>query len=79
MDKIKGQKYHTFIHPVQGFLRKNFTVDPGIEYTYFVTALSGMVTNSDRSVHEQITITTELNIDNGLVEYLEVDKCIKKL
>ncbi|MEP6613615.1 MAG: phospholipase D-like domain-containing protein [Mucilaginibacter sp.] len=60
--QVKGQKYPTYIHPVQSFLWKDFTVTPGLEYTYIITALKGASTNPDRSLQAQITIKAEMNI-----------------
>jgi hypothetical protein len=61
--KVKGQKYPTYIHPVQSFLWKDFTVSPGLEYTYIITALKGTPANPDRSEQTQITIKAEVNIE----------------
>jgi len=41
LEKVKGQKYPTHLHPIQSFLWKDFTVEPGIEYTYIVTCMTG--------------------------------------
>lgn len=61
-EKIKGQQYPTYLHPVQSFLWKDFTVSPGTEYTFIVTALSGDPKNPDHGIQEQITLTTEKDI-----------------
>ncbi len=57
--KVKGQKYPSYLHPVQSFLWKDFTVEPGIEYTYIVTAITGSPVNPIRGISEEITITAE--------------------
>ena len=61
--KVKGQKYPTQLHPVQGFMWKDFTVDPETEYTYIVTAYKGMPENMQVFLKETITIATEAHID----------------
>ena len=60
--KVKGQKYPTHLHPVQGFLWKDFTVDPETEYQYIVTAYNGTPENMTALVKETITIVTEPHI-----------------
>ena len=60
--KVKGQKYPTHLHPVQGFLWKDFTVDPETEYQYIVTAYNGTPENMTALVKETITIATEPHI-----------------
>ena len=62
LKKVKGQKYPTHLHPVQGFMWKDFTVDPGLEYTYIVTAFNGTPKNLLIFQQEQITIATEPHI-----------------
>lgn len=62
LHKVKGQKYPTHLHPVQGFLWKDFTVDPNTEYTYIVTALTGTPTDLKVLVKESITISSEPHI-----------------
>ena len=62
LPKVKGQKYPTQLHPVQGFMWKDFTVDPDTEYTYLVTAYKGPPQNMQVFVKETITITSEPNI-----------------
>jgi len=67
-EKIKGQKYPTYLHPVQSFLWKDFTVDPDTEYTYFVSGLTGSPNNPSKSISQEITISTEKHIlgDHGI-------------
>ncbi|MEO8345747.1 MAG: phospholipase D-like domain-containing protein [Betaproteobacteria bacterium] len=62
LGKVKGQKYPTQLHPVQGFMWKDFTVDPDIEYTYIVTAYKGTPQNMQVFLKETITIASEPNI-----------------
>ncbi len=62
LGKVKGQKYPTHLHPVQSFLWKDFTAEPGIEYTYLVTAYNGTPENLQIYLTETITISTEPNI-----------------
>jgi phosphatidylserine/phosphatidylglycerophosphate/cardiolipin synthase-like enzyme len=62
LGKVKGQKYPTHLHPVQGFLWKDFTVEPGTEYTYIVTAYKGTPQNLQVFLKESITITSEAHI-----------------
>jgi hypothetical protein len=62
LGKVKGQKYPTHLHPVQGFLWKDFTVDPKTEYTYIVTAYKGTPENLQVFVKESITIASEPHI-----------------
>ncbi len=59
LNKVKGQKYPTHLHPVQSFLWKDFTGEPGVEYTFIVTALGGTPKNLSTIASEQITISTE--------------------
>ena len=59
LDKVKGQKYPSYLHPIQSFLWKDFTVEPGKEYTYLVTCLTGSAQNPDRGLSEELTISTE--------------------
>src|SRR5439155_1204233 len=59
LNKVKGQKYPTHLHPVQGFLWKDFTFEPATEYTYLVTAYTGTPQNLQKSITETITIATE--------------------
>jgi len=59
---VKGQKYPTHLHPVQGFLWKDFTAEPGTEYTYIVTAFKGTPENLQVMKKESITISTEPHI-----------------
>ena len=63
LPKVKGQKYPTHLHPVQSFLWKDFTAEPGTEYTYIVTALNGTPKNLQILETQEITISTEKNID----------------
>ncbi len=70
LPKVKGQKYPTYLHPVQSFLWKDFTVEPGLEYTYIVTALKGSPANPDRSVQRSLTISAEKHLDNVYGVYL---------
>src|SRR3954469_22487021 len=56
LHKVKGQKYPTHLHPVQGFLWKDFTVDPDVEYTYIVTAYTGTPQSMQVLMKETITI-----------------------
>ncbi|MGC4037965.1 MAG: phospholipase D-like domain-containing protein [Chitinophagaceae bacterium] len=62
LNKVKGQKYPTHLHPVQSFLWKDFTVDPGLEYQYIVTAYTGTPQNMQILETEQLTISTEKHI-----------------
>ncbi len=63
LSKVKGQKYPTHLHPVQGFLWKDFTAEPDTEYTYFVTAFKGTPVNLKVWQKASITISTEANIE----------------
>ena len=65
LPKVKGQKYPTYIHPVQSFLWKDFSVEPGIEYTYLVTGLTGQPKNPNKTFQEEITISAEQNISGA--------------
>src|SRR5437867_7892347 len=62
LPKVKGQKYPTHLHPVQGFLWKDFTAEPDTEYTFIVSALTGTPTSLRIYAKEQITIATERHI-----------------
>ncbi len=62
LGKVKGQKYPTHLHPVQGFLWKDFTAEPDTEYTYLVTAYKGTPKNLQIYLTEEITISTEPRI-----------------
>jgi len=62
LSKVKGQKYPTHLHPVQGFLWKDFTVDPETEYTYIVTAYTGTPENLHVLMKESITIASEPHV-----------------
>ena len=62
LKKVKGQKYPTHLHPVQSFLWKDFTVEPGKEYTYLVTAYNGTPKNLQIYETEEITISSEPHI-----------------
>ncbi|MFT3879435.1 MAG: phospholipase D-like domain-containing protein [Gemmatales bacterium] len=62
LGKVKGQKYPTHLHPVQSFLWKDFTVEPGTEYTYIVTAFKGTPQNLKVFLKETITISSEEHI-----------------
>jgi len=62
LQKVKGQKYPTYLHPVQSFLWKDFTPVPDTEYTYIVTALRGEPVNPKKAIAEEITISTEKHI-----------------
>ena len=62
LGKVKGQKYPTHLHPVQSFLWKDFTAEPGTEYTYLVTAYKGTPKNLEIYLTEEITIATERHI-----------------
>jgi phosphatidylserine/phosphatidylglycerophosphate/cardiolipin synthase-like enzyme len=62
LKKIKGQRYPTHLHPVQGLLWKDFTAVPGTEYTYLVTAYKGTPKNLQIFLTETITISTEKGI-----------------
>lgn len=68
LDKVKGQKYPSHLHPIQSFLWKDFTVEPGIEYTYIVTCMTGLPKNPDVGSSQEITISAENNIqgDQGI-------------
>jgi phosphatidylserine/phosphatidylglycerophosphate/cardiolipin synthase-like enzyme len=59
LKKVKGQKYPTHLHPVQSFLWKDFTAEPGTEYTYLITAYNGTPRNLQIYLTEEITIATE--------------------
>ncbi|HVW15171.1 MAG TPA: phospholipase D-like domain-containing protein [Mucilaginibacter sp.] len=57
-----GQQYPTQIHPVQSFMWKDFTADPGQKYSFKVTAVSG---NSKQLIYTDpttITVQTELMV-----------------
>jgi len=62
LGKVKGQKYPTHLHPVQGFLWKDFIVEPDTEYTYIVTAYKGTPENLQVFLKESITIRSEPHI-----------------
>lgn len=62
LGKVKGQKYPTHLHPVQGFLWKDFTVEPDTEYTYIVTAFKGTPKNLQVFLKETITIASEPHV-----------------
>ncbi len=47
---------------MQGFLWKDFTVDPGAEYTYIVTAYKGTPQDMQVFLKETITIASEPHI-----------------
>ncbi len=51
------------MHPVQSFLWKDFTAEPGVEYTFIVTALGGTTKDLKTLASEQITIKTEKYIE----------------
>jgi hypothetical protein len=62
LNKVKGQKYPTHLHPVQSFLWKDFTAVPNTEYTYQVTAYTGTPKELKILTTEEITISTEPNV-----------------
>jgi len=63
LPKVKGQKYPSHLHPIQGFLWKDFTVEPDTEYTFIVTAYKGTPKNLVVYLTEEITIATEKHIN----------------
>ncbi|MEP7195911.1 MAG: phospholipase D-like domain-containing protein [Saprospiraceae bacterium] len=62
LDKVKGQKYPSYLHPIQSFLWKDFTVIPGKEYTYIVTCMTGSPQSPIRGLSEEITISAEEHV-----------------
>ena len=68
LDKVRGQKYPSFLHPIQSFLWKDFTVNPGTEYTYIVTCMTGSPESPVRGLSEELTISAEKHVmeDQGI-------------
>jgi phosphatidylserine/phosphatidylglycerophosphate/cardiolipin synthase-like enzyme len=58
-DPVAGQQYPTYLHPVQGFLWKDFTVDPASSYTYKVTPVSGSPLKPEYGTSAEVQIKTE--------------------
>ncbi len=40
-DPVKGQKYPSHLHPIQSFMWKDFTLTPGVNYTFKITPVLG--------------------------------------
>jgi hypothetical protein len=54
-----GQQYPSHLDPIQSFLWKDFTADPGMTYQYKVTAVTGTPTKMDYSNTATVTVSTE--------------------
>jgi hypothetical protein len=59
-DPVKGQKYPTYLHPVQSFMWKDFTLTPGQSYTFKVTPVSGTPSQLTYGAPAEIRVTAEL-------------------
>jgi hypothetical protein len=58
-DAIPGQQYPTFLHPIQSFLWKDFTVLPGRSYTFKVTPVFGQPLKPEYGDSTELQIATE--------------------
>jgi len=58
-DAVPGQQYPTYLHPIQGFLWKDFTVLPGHSYTFKVTPVFGQPLKPEYGDSQQLQIATE--------------------
>jgi hypothetical protein len=58
-DPAPGQQYPTHLHPVQSFLWKDFSVEPGRSYRYTVTPVFGSPQKPEFGTGETIEVTAE--------------------
>jgi phosphatidylserine/phosphatidylglycerophosphate/cardiolipin synthase-like enzyme len=56
---VKGQKYPTHLHPIQGFLWKDFTLVPGRGYTFKITPVRGAPNQLQYGTPTEITVKAE--------------------
>jgi len=61
-DPVPGQQYPTYLHPIQSFLWKDFTVEPGRSYTFKATPVFGQPMKPEYGDSEELQIKTEPNI-----------------
>lgn len=64
-DPVPGQKYPTHLHPIQGFLWKDFTLVPGRSYTYKATPVFGKPDELRYGPPTEITVTAEREWDGS--------------
>ncbi|HVP08559.1 MAG TPA: phospholipase D-like domain-containing protein, partial [Burkholderiales bacterium] len=60
---VKGQKYPTHLHPIQGLLWKDFTLVPGREYTFKITPVRGTPSQLQYGTPTEITVKAEKEWD----------------
>lgn len=58
-DPVPGQKYPTHLHPIQSFLWKDFTLEPGRSYTFAITPVSGTPKSPTYGPATEVTVTAE--------------------
>jgi phosphatidylserine/phosphatidylglycerophosphate/cardiolipin synthase-like enzyme len=63
VDPVPGQKYPTYLHPVQSFMWKDFTLEPGRSYTYKITPVFGKPDALRYGSSVEIAITAEHEFD----------------
>lgn len=56
---VKGQKYPTYLHPIQSLMWKDFTLVPGREYTFKVTPVFGQPNQLQYGTPTEITVKAE--------------------
>ncbi len=62
-DPVKGQQYPTHLHPVQSFMWKDFTVQPGSSYSFKITPVLGKPNQLQYGVSVEVTVTAEKEWD----------------
>jgi hypothetical protein len=63
-DPVRGQKYPTYLHPIQSFLWKDFTLTPGNSYTYKITPLFGKPDHLQQGDATELHLTAELECND---------------
>lgn len=58
-DPVKGQKYPTHLHPIQSFMWKDFTLEPGRSYTFTITQVKGQPNQLRYEAPVEIDVTAE--------------------
>ena len=56
---VKGQKYPTYLHPVQSFMWKDFTLQPGRSYEFKITPVRGTPVQLLYGESTAVTVTAE--------------------
>ncbi|HNU87058.1 MAG TPA: phospholipase D-like domain-containing protein [Ferruginibacter sp.] len=62
-DPVKGQQYPTHLHPVQSFMWKDFTVQPGSSYSFKITPVLGKPNQLQYGPPVEVTVTAEKEWD----------------